>query len=188
MAAALKLWARTGYDATPMEAIAREAGLSKGTLYLYFEGKQALLDEVVVRRSLLPDLERLLPAVREEPLTEIVANLVHLVWERLEEERDVVRVLVRELSTHLEHAQTLIERVVLPTNRLFAALLSEKLGPDRSAEIDTLVAGRGLFGMVLVWFVTQEILGGAQVANVAPEAIQSTIAEVFLHGVLGRPT
>jgi hypothetical protein len=107
-------------------------------------------------------------------------------WDRLDRERELVQVLVRELSTHLDHAHGLVERVVLPTNRLFASLLEEKLGPARCREIDTLVAGRGLFGMVLVWFVSQEIMGGGRLASVERDAAAATIAEVFLHGVTGR--
>ena len=40
---ALRLWAVNGFDQTPVAAIAREAGISKGTFYLYFESKAALL-------------------------------------------------------------------------------------------------------------------------------------------------
>lgn len=38
--AALKLFARGGYDATSVDDIARETGLGKGTLYLYFKDKE----------------------------------------------------------------------------------------------------------------------------------------------------
>ena len=66
--AALRLWAERGFDATSVEAVANEAGLSKGTLYLYFPTKKALLDEVIRRRSLLPDVERLAAEFRDRPL------------------------------------------------------------------------------------------------------------------------
>ena len=53
---ALKLWAERGFDQTSVEAIAREAGISKGTFYLYFESKDALLLDVLRRNSLGPNL------------------------------------------------------------------------------------------------------------------------------------
>ena len=34
--AALRLWAKRGFDATSVESIARRAGISKGAFYLYF--------------------------------------------------------------------------------------------------------------------------------------------------------
>jgi TetR/AcrR family transcriptional repressor of uid operon len=42
IAAALACFARTGYHATTMADVAAQAGVSKGTPYLYFESKEAL--------------------------------------------------------------------------------------------------------------------------------------------------
>ncbi len=44
---ALKLFARHGYESTSVSMIAREAGISKGLMYNYFESKEALLHLVV---------------------------------------------------------------------------------------------------------------------------------------------
>ena len=44
LAAALRLIARTGLHATPTSAIAREAGVAHGTLFLYFPSKDELLN------------------------------------------------------------------------------------------------------------------------------------------------
>ncbi len=45
--AALRLLERKGSGALTMEALAREVGVAKGTLYLHFPDKEALLEEVV---------------------------------------------------------------------------------------------------------------------------------------------
>jgi TetR/AcrR family transcriptional regulator, repressor of fatR-cypB operon len=46
VSAALRLVARSGLHNTPMSEIAREAGVAAGTLYLYFESKEALINAV----------------------------------------------------------------------------------------------------------------------------------------------
>jgi AcrR family transcriptional regulator len=56
-AAALELFVERGYAATRLEDVARRAGVSKGTLYLYFDSKEALF-KAVVREGLVPALER----------------------------------------------------------------------------------------------------------------------------------
>lgn len=183
--AALRLFAERGFEGTSVEAVAGEAGLSKGTFYLYFPNKQALLDDLVRRYSLLPDVERVARDLRDRPLEEIVPFLVRAVWQRLMERRDVIRVLFRMMPAHFQHAKYFMERVVIPTNQVFAQLLDHALGPKRAAEIDTLVAGRGLFGMVVIFFLSQQILGGEEILPVPAENIVTTISEVYLHGVLG---
>ncbi len=47
--AAMRLFGRYGYRRTSMLDIAREAGLAKATLYLHYEGKEAVLRAVQVR-------------------------------------------------------------------------------------------------------------------------------------------
>jgi len=49
--AALKVFAAKGYAAARMDDIAREAGVTKGTIYLYFENKEAVFKSLV-RESL----------------------------------------------------------------------------------------------------------------------------------------
>jgi AcrR family transcriptional regulator len=51
----LQLFAKHGYDTTTIRMISREAGISLGLLYNYFDGKNAVLKEIV-RRNLV-DLE-----------------------------------------------------------------------------------------------------------------------------------
>lgn len=49
LAAALRLFAHAGYEATPVRSIAAEAGVAQGLLYNYFAGKEALLHAIFAR-------------------------------------------------------------------------------------------------------------------------------------------
>jgi AcrR family transcriptional regulator len=49
--AAAALIAHYGYDKTTMDDIAREAGVSKGALYLHFKSKDALVETLILRES-----------------------------------------------------------------------------------------------------------------------------------------
>ena len=50
--ATARLVARYGYDKTSVEEIAREAGVSKGAVYLHWPSKEALFDATLVRETL----------------------------------------------------------------------------------------------------------------------------------------
>ena len=63
VAAALASFAERGYAATKLEDVAAAAGISKGTIYLYFPTKEDLF-RAVVRQAVLPNLEAAEATVR----------------------------------------------------------------------------------------------------------------------------
>lgn len=60
LAAALRLIARLGLHNTPMSAVAREAGVAVGTVYLYFPSKEAMINALYL--EVLADRNRVLMA------------------------------------------------------------------------------------------------------------------------------
>ena len=54
--AALELFCQKGYAATTLEQVAKAAGVSKGTLYLYYDNKEELFRSMV-RELLVPHVE-----------------------------------------------------------------------------------------------------------------------------------
>lgn len=64
LAAALDELFEKGFAATRMEDIASRAGFSKGTLYLYFDSKEALF-EALIESVALPNLARIEQTVSE---------------------------------------------------------------------------------------------------------------------------
>lgn len=56
-AAALSLFVERGFAATKLDDVAARAGVSKGTLYLYFDSKDALF-KAVIREGIVPALEQ----------------------------------------------------------------------------------------------------------------------------------
>jgi AcrR family transcriptional regulator len=183
---ALRLWAEKGFGSTSVSSIAAAAGISKGTFYLYFESKQALLEDVLRRYTLLPSIQTLAEGLAESSFEGAVHAFVREAWRHLSTHRDLVLLALRELPSHLEQTHEAVERVLVPGNKLLARYLEERLGPARAGEISLIVAGRGLIGMVIMLFLTQEILGASRFLPVSEDEISSTIAQVFLHGVLGE--
>lgn len=81
-AAALELFVEKGFAATRLDEIAARAGVSKGTLYLYFESKEELF-KAVIREGLLPLLaegEELM-ANMPGPASELFKAIVMRWWE-----------------------------------------------------------------------------------------------------------
>ena len=68
--AALTVFAERGFEAARLDDVAAQAGVAKGTLYLYFKDKEALFEEVV-RSAASPIVERLsvLATAPDMPMT-----------------------------------------------------------------------------------------------------------------------
>ena len=184
--AAVRLISKQSFDATSVAAIAKEAGVSKGSVYLYFPSKQALLDELVKRYSLVGDIESLVAGIEGVPLETLVRSAVPVLWRQLCERQEIAAILLREGAVQPANARVFLERVMLPSNRLLAAALERGLGPQRAAELDCFVAARALMGMLLVFFITQKVFGADELAPLSDDQITNTVCELFLNGALGE--
>ncbi len=78
---ALELFARNGYDRTPISMIAREANIAQGLMYRYFSGKEALLTEIITQR--ISDVESTFDVATNaspiEKLEEYINNVVRVI-------------------------------------------------------------------------------------------------------------
>jgi len=104
VAAAMDLFGRQGYRATTIAQIESAAGLSPGAggLYRHFRSKRALLEEGLRRQA---EQGRGLAAFLDDPaglaalpVRERLVAVARAGLRRLEEERDVNRLLVRDLA------------------------------------------------------------------------------------------
>jgi AcrR family transcriptional regulator len=90
--AARHVVARRGLAGASMQAIADEAGVAKGTLYLYFEDRDDLIEQAIGSV-----LDELMEAVRDElrpgrPLREAMRGLVRTEFEFFDAHREFLRV------------------------------------------------------------------------------------------------
>src|ERR671925_266948 len=83
LAAALACFAERGFAATRLDEVAGRAGVTKGTVYLYFPSKEELF-KAVVREALLPNIRRFeeLAAVPTDSPAALLRRFI-LMWPRL---------------------------------------------------------------------------------------------------------
>jgi AcrR family transcriptional regulator len=81
-AAALEVFAEKGFAAAKLDEIAKRAGVSKGTLYLYFADKEQLF-RAVVRDSIAPNVQTITAALSAVDLP--FAQIIPLLFARFAE-------------------------------------------------------------------------------------------------------
>src|SRR5262245_33517236 len=77
LSAALDLFVEKGYAGTRLDDVAARAGVSKGTLYLYFQNKEELF-KAVVRENIVTALVETAQEMRDfdGPTAELLRNLI----------------------------------------------------------------------------------------------------------------
>jgi len=86
--AALEEFTAQGFTATKLDDVAVRAGIGKGTIYLYFDSKEQLFEEVV-RRNLLPgrDVVENYVANFEGSVAELLANHFRNIYSFMQNEK-----------------------------------------------------------------------------------------------------
>jgi AcrR family transcriptional regulator len=184
--AAIRCWLAKGYDATSVSAIAREAELAKGTLYLYFPTKQDMLDEAINRYSMLPDLRVFLAAARGTPSETTIPTLIRGLWHALLQRVDQIRFFVREVSVRPEHAKHFLQTVVLPSNEALAEHFAPEIENGALRPVNMFIASRALLGMLMIFLFTQEVFGGKELMPIDDDEIVATVSDLFLYGIVPR--
>ncbi len=77
LAAALTVFAERGYAATRLDDVARRAGVTKGTVYLYFPNKEELF-KAVIRDTLVPALASIGDMDGDDPLATLLTAFQRL--------------------------------------------------------------------------------------------------------------
>jgi AcrR family transcriptional regulator len=180
--AALHLFSRKGFAESSVDEIAAEAGLGKATLYLYFPSKEILLQRLVDRYRLAPDLGDLIDSIRNLPPARGIPTLVEGIWRQIKENKDVAHVLVREVFSNPERARLYTEQVRLPGRNLLGAYFETWMKRGKLRRGNAEAMAQCLFGMLWYFLQSQELMGGKDLAPVSDETICSTVTRIFLSG------
>jgi AcrR family transcriptional regulator len=140
LAAALASFAERGFAATRLEDVAARAGISKGTLYLYFKGKEELF-EAVVRATLVPNLERLeaLTASFDGPSARLLERLLLTIAGVVDSRVGAIpKLVIAEAGNFPDLARFYLDEVVRRGLRLIGTILRRGIerGEFRPVDVD----------------------------------------------------
>src|SRR5437899_4224976 len=126
ISAALEVFADRGFAATKVEDVARKAGVTKGTIYLYFENKDALF-KALIRETIVPVIAQgeALAQSFTGSARELFERLVREYW-RLVGETSLVgipKLMMAEAANFPELARFYYQEGVTRGHRLMAGVI-----------------------------------------------------------------
>ena len=164
---AMRLFGERGYHATSVADIEAATGLApgRGGLYRHFRSKRALLD-AGVRRQIASNRELIArmaagahpaPAVTDDaPLLEQLRALARAGIERLGRERDLNRLLVRDLREFPDLRELAVDGDIRPVHAALATWLASH---DTTGRIDHEALAAVLAGATAHFWLLRDVFG-----------------------------
>jgi AcrR family transcriptional regulator len=160
--AALEVFAEKGFSAARIDDVAARAGISKGTLYLYFASKEELF-KAVVRQALLPNLVRVeaLLAAHSGPAAERIGTVIGQIGALLQGTQIGVipKLVIAESGNFPELARFYHQEVISRGLRLLGAEIERGIARGEFRPVDAGHGARLLVSPVLlaaIWKTTFE--------------------------------
>jgi AcrR family transcriptional regulator len=185
--AALEVFAEKGFAAAKLDEIARRAGVSKGTLYLYFKDKEELF-RAVVRDTVSPNVDHLRDALMSSELP--FAQIVQMFLARLSMVAAtmplgrVVKMVIGESGNFPELARVWHDQVVSKALGVMVGLIERAQAKGEVRPGDPRFHAFTLMGPMLMGLMYREVLQPAGGAPIDIEALARQHAETVLSGLL----
>ena len=190
--AALDLFVEKGFAATRSEEVAARAGVSKGTLYLYYPSKEELL-KAVIRANISQEIAEGEDIVRgfDGPTTELLPYLMAEWWRRIGETRasGICKLIVSEVRNFPDIAAFYLEEVVLPAERMIGGVIQRGIDRGEFRPVPIHETVHALIAPMLFMMLHKHSMGCCQGADRAidPQRLIAAQLDLVLHGLVPRP-
>ena len=188
--AALELFTKNGFAATRVEDIATKAGISKGTVYLYFDSKEAVMAGLI-DRALSPMATTAITAIDKlgvDPRM-VFKAIGGMIAHNLSDPKVIAipKLILRESANFPELAmmyrRNVIDRVLPP----MVKLIEHQIALGRFKPVNAELAIRSIIGPIVAHMVIAEVFhmvpeGGMQMDRLVEQHI-----EIFFNGIQTRP-
>jgi AcrR family transcriptional regulator len=189
MEAALDLFAEKGYAATRLDDVAQRAGVSKGTLYLYFDSKEDLF-KAVVRQGLVPaivEAEKLVDNF-DGSAAELFRQIVLGWWQLIGDTRlsAIPKIMISEARNFPEIADFYYEEVIQRGGGMFVRALERGVQTGEFRNVDVRYATRVLTSPLVMLAVWKHSLGCCEREQADPEIFLQSYVDLALNGLAKR--
>lgn len=183
--AALEVFGECGLANARLQDIAERAGVSKGTIYLYFPNKEELFREMI-RQTAVAAIERAEQAnTQGSPTTQLLAYMRgYWAFVRSPVFSTIYRLVLGELHQFPDLAKFYALEVIARGQRLLSGIIRRGIDAGDFREIDPMVAARMLVALTVmngIW--RDEHTGVPLLAHKSDDEVFNELARFYLHAI-----
>ncbi|HKW40551.1 MAG TPA: TetR/AcrR family transcriptional regulator [Gemmatimonadales bacterium] len=186
VAAALEVFGERGFAATKLADVARRAGITKGTLYLYFDSKEALF-KAVVREAIVPVIVQgeALARAHTGSARELLEQLVREYWRLVGETAvaGIPKLMMAEAATFPELTRFYYDEVVTRGHRLMAGVIERGIKSGEFRDVDLKVAAKLAMSPLIHAVVAQRAFASCMPEGFNVQKYLDTHIDLYLHGI-----
>jgi AcrR family transcriptional regulator len=186
IAAALELFGERGFEATKLADVARRAGVTKGTLYLYFDSKEALF-KAVVRETIVPVIVQgeALARAHTGSARELLEQLVREYWRLVGETAaaGIPKLMMAEAATFPELTRFYYDEVVTRGHRLMAGVIERGITSGEFRPVDVKLAAKLAMSPVMHATVVRRAFASCMPEGFNVKDYLDAHIDLYLHGI-----
>jgi len=184
--AALEVFADRGFAATTLEDVARKAGVTKGTIYLYFENKEALF-KALIRGTIVPVIAKgeEIAQTFTGSARDLFEKLVREYWRLVGETSlsSIPRLMIAEAGNFPQLARFYYQEVITRGHRLMAGVLERGIKAGEFKKVDLSVATKLAMAPLMHAVVARKAFAHCMPEGFDVPTYLDTHIELFLHGI-----
>jgi AcrR family transcriptional regulator len=188
--AALACFAERGFAATKLDDIAAKAGVSKGTVYLYFPSKEELF-KAVIRETVLPNLARAEALLEspDVPSAEYLRGLLEFMTGRMASSPIgiIPKLIITEAGNFPDIARFYLDNVVHRGFALIARILERGIASGEFRPMDVRSTTFCVLAPIVLTALWRHSLGRYEPDALDPDSLWRTHLDLQLHGLLKEP-
>jgi AcrR family transcriptional regulator len=183
--AAMKLFARKGYDGTTTKDLAKTAKVAEGTLFRYFPNKKAILIEVTTN-GWIEILTDLLTELSEMGNYKAIDRVMRRRMLNLHANADLLRVCFIEAQNHPELQERIQIEVIGKMTDVAEAFFETAMDKGIYRRTNPKIVAQVFLGMFAIAGFSQQTVIDPQASPQAMREMAEGIADIFLNGVLAK--
>jgi AcrR family transcriptional regulator len=187
--AALELFVEKGFSATRSDEVAERAGVSKGTLYLYYPSKEELL-KAVIQQNLGQIIAQGTGIVDEfeGPTAELLSMLMNLWWDRVGNTPagGIHKIMMSEVRNFPEIAQFYRDEIIQPATDLLGRTLQRGIDRGEFRALPVVEVTQALFAPLIFMALHKHSFGAcpAEGLSMNCDGVIETHIDLMLNGLL----